>query len=170
MKERYIRAMDKLFMVCMWIAGVCLMVLTTVIPFNVFMRYVMDAATSWAEPLAIIFMIVFTFIAAAVCYRSNMHIAVMLLVNVTKGWQRVALGWITEVAMIGFNIFVLIYGVILVETTWHDYLAEFTSVRVGITYLPLPIGGLITLLFIIERIWTRAFFPAAADESPTSGD
>ena len=31
MKELYIRAMDKLFMVCMWISGICLMVLTTVI-------------------------------------------------------------------------------------------------------------------------------------------
>lgn len=170
MKELYISAMDKLFTVCMWISGLCLIVLTTVIPFNVFMRYVMHAATSWAEPLAIIFMIVFTFIAAAVCYRSNMHISVMLLVNVTKGRQRLALGVITELLMIGFNLFILYYGSLLVETTWHDYLAEFTSVRVGITYLPLPIGGLITLLFIIERIWTRAFFPAAADNLPASGD
>ena len=134
------------------------------------MRYVMNAATSWAEPLAIIFMIIFTFIAAAVCYRSNMHIAVMLVVNVTKGRQRMLLGWVTEILMVGFALFVLFYGVLLVEATWHDYLAEFTSVRVGITYLPLPIGGFITLLFIIERIWTREFFPAANDETPASSD
>lgn len=170
MKEQYIRAMDKLFMVCMWISGLCLLVLTTVIPFNVFMRYVLDSATSWAEPLAIIFMIIFTFVAAAVCYRSNMHIAVMLMVNVTKGWQRTALGWITEILMIAFSLFVLYYGVLLVEATWDNYLAEFTYVRIGITYLPLPIGGVITLLFIIERVWTRAFFPAAADNMPASGD
>lgn len=170
MKELYISAMDKLFTVCMWISGACLIVLTTVIPYNVFMRYVLHSATSWAEPLAIIFMIVFTFIAAAVCYRSNMHIAVMLMVNVTKGWQRLALGVITELMMIAFNVFILIYGTVLVETTWHDYLAEFTSVRVGLTYMPLPIGALITLLFIIERIWTRAFFPAAADNRAVVND
>lgn len=170
MKELYISAMDKLYMACMWIAGIGLLVLTTVIPLNVFMRYVMNSAMSWPEPLAIIVMIIFTFFAGAVCYRSNMHIAVMLVVNVTKGWPRVVLGWVTEILMVGFNLFVLYYGVLLVETTWHDYLAEFTIVRVGLTYLPLPIGGLITLLFIIERMWTGAFFPAAADAETASSD
>jgi TRAP-type C4-dicarboxylate transport system permease small subunit len=37
--------------------------------------------------------------------------------------------------------------------TWHQYLAEFTWLRTGISYLPVPVGGAITLLFIIERVW-----------------
>jgi hypothetical protein len=40
-----------------------------------------------------------------------------------------------------------------VQATWHQYLAEFTFLRVGITYLPIPIGGAITLLFIAELVW-----------------
>jgi hypothetical protein len=24
---------------------------------------------------------------------------------------------------------------------------------VGVTYLPLPLGGLLTLLFLVERVW-----------------
>jgi TRAP-type C4-dicarboxylate transport system permease small subunit len=171
MKEQYVKAMDKLFMVCMWGAGLCLLVMTMVIPLNVFMRYVMDAAMSWPEPLSVVLMIVFTFIAASVCYRANMHISVMLLVNVTQGWRRTALGWITEITMIGFNLFVLYYGTLLAQAVWHDYLAEFTAVRVGITYMPIPIGAFITFLFIVERVWTRAFFPLAADATlPASGD
>ena len=35
----------------------------------------------------------------------------------------------------------------------------------GITYLPIPIGGAITLLFIIERLWTGAIFATPADGS-----
>ena len=27
---------------------------------------------------------------------------------------------------------------------------------VGVTYLPIPLGGLFTLLFIIERLWLGA--------------
>ena len=45
------------------------------------------------------------------------------------------------------------YGVILCCTTWGNTMAEFPSLSVGIVYMPIPIGGLLTLLFIIEKIW-----------------
>ena len=31
-------------------------------------------------------------------------------------------------------------------------IGEFPFLKVGVTYLPIPIGGLITLLFIAERL------------------
>ncbi len=169
MKQAYIAAMDRLYLVCMWMAGLSLVVLTTIIPFNVFMRYVMNRGLSWPEPLAIIFMIVFSFFAAAVCYRSGVHISVMLLVNKTTGWRRTLIAWITEIAMAGFNLFVLYYGVILINTTWHNYVAEFPSIRVGQTYLPLPIGAVITFLFIVERLWTGKFFPVSSAADTSAG-
>jgi len=171
MKQAYIAAMDRLYSVCIWIAGVSLIVLTTIIPFNVFMRYVINRGLSWPEPLAIMVMIVFTFFAGAVCYRSGVHICVMLFVNVTRGWQRNLLAWVTEILMVAFNLFVLYYGTLLVEVTWHDFIAEFPTVRVGMTYLPLPIGGLVTALFIVERMWTRNFFPSGSTvDGPASSD
>ena len=30
---------------------------------------------------------------------------------------------------------------------------EFPFLSVGLTYMPIPIGGFITLLFIIEQVW-----------------
>ena len=30
---------------------------------------------------------------------------------------------------------------------------SFPSLSVGLTYLPLPLGGFLTLLFIVERVW-----------------
>jgi TRAP-type C4-dicarboxylate transport system permease small subunit len=36
--------------------------------------------------------------------------------------------------------------------TWHQVIAEFPFLSVGITYLPLPLGGVVTLAFIVERI------------------
>jgi TRAP-type C4-dicarboxylate transport system permease small subunit len=38
-----------------------------------------------------------------------------------------------------------------VETTWHQSIAEFPALAVGVTYLPIPVGGAVTLLFVIER-------------------
>ena len=169
MKQTYIAVMDKLYVLCVWAAGISLVVLTTAIPFNVFMRYVMNIGMSWPEPLAIVFMIVFTFFAGAVCYRAGAHISVMLLVNAMKGWRRVAIAWVTELAMIAFNLFVLIYGIDLIKTTWYNFLAEFPIIRVGLTYIPLPVGAAITVLFIIERLWTRNYFPTSSATDTSAG-
>ncbi len=171
MKQLYVAAMDKLYFVCMWIAGLALILLTTIIPYNVFMRYVMNRGLSWPEPMAVILMIVFTFFAGAVCYRSGVHIAVMLLVNSMKGWRLTAVAWVTELLMIAFNLFVLYFGILLIQTTWYNQVAEFPMVSFGQTYLPLPIGALVTVLFVIERLWTRNFFPSSsAAGSPASSD
>ncbi len=37
--------------------------------------------------------------------------------------------------------------------TWHNSIADFPFLSVGVTYLPIPLGGACLLLFIIERIF-----------------
>ena len=40
-----------------------------------------------------------------------------------------------------------------VANTWNQYLGEIPSMRVGISYLPIPIGGIVTLVFILEKLF-----------------
>jgi TRAP-type C4-dicarboxylate transport system permease small subunit len=61
--------------------------------------------------------------------------------------------------MMTTNVFMFWWGIKLVETTWYQSIAEFPIVSVGVSYLPLPIGGAITALFVIERLITQNFFP-----------
>jgi TRAP-type C4-dicarboxylate transport system permease small subunit len=50
------------------------------------------------------------------------------------------------------SLFMVIWGGRLVAATWQQVIAEFPFLSVGVTYLPIPIGGAITLLFIAERL------------------
>ena len=50
-------------------------------------------------------------------------------------------------------LFMLGYGAQLCLVTRFQTVAEFPSIPVGIVYLPIPVAGLITLLFLIERLW-----------------
>jgi TRAP-type C4-dicarboxylate transport system permease small subunit len=50
-------------------------------------------------------------------------------------------------------IFMVIWGESLVEVTWHNSIADFPFLSVGVTYLPIPVGGICLLLFVIERIF-----------------
>jgi TRAP-type C4-dicarboxylate transport system permease small subunit len=49
--------------------------------------------------------------------------------------------------------FMLGYGVHLCQITQGNTVAEFPWLSVGIVYMPIPIGGVLTLLFIVEKIW-----------------
>ena len=57
--------------VCVLIAGTALVLISAVIPWAVYTRYVLNSAASWPEPTAVLFTIVLTFIGAAACYRRN---------------------------------------------------------------------------------------------------
>jgi TRAP-type C4-dicarboxylate transport system permease small subunit len=158
MLERYVRLMDALNAVCLVVAGSCLVVITVIIPYGVFCRYVLNSAASWPEPMAVLLMIVLSFLSAVVCYREHLHIGVGLLPGALRGQPKVLLGWVIELAMLGTNLFMLWYGIKLVETTWNQSIAEFPGLSVGVAYLPIPIGGAITMLFVIERLWSQRFF------------
>lgn len=152
MKATYFRLMDVLHRICVLIAATCLVAITIIIPWGVFTRYVLQSAASWPEPMAVLLMIWFTFMAAALCYRENLHITVNILPRMVHGPAAVVLAWISEILMGGANLFVLVYGVKLVETTWHQVIAEFPVVSTGVSYLPIPLGGGIIALFVIERL------------------
>jgi TRAP-type C4-dicarboxylate transport system permease small subunit len=169
-KSHYIRAMGVLHRACIIIAASCLVIMTLIIPWGVFSRYVLNRGSEWPEPLAILLMIIFAFFAAAACYRDNLHIAVMALPDFLSPQRRFVLGWVAEIGMITVNLFMVIWGEELVRITWHQVIAQFPVLSVGVTYLPIPIGGGITLLFIIERLWTGALFapPGAGTASITT--
>lgn len=158
MQAAYVRAMDGLQRACMIVCGACLVTITLIIPYGVFMRYVIETAPSWPEPMAVLLMIVFSFLSAAICYREHLHIAVSIVPDALSGAARTAAGWAIEICMGATNLFMLVWGVRLVHTTWFQSIAEFPEVSVGVSYLPVPIGGLVIVLFVVERLWTGRLF------------
>ena len=159
MKAQYIRAMDLLHRASLVICCICMAVIGIIIPWGVFTRYVLNSASSWPEPLAVILMVVLAFFSAVVCYREHLHIGVGIVPNLLTGPARVAIGWAIEMCMLATNLFMLWWGLKLVSTTWNQTIGEFPAFTVGVSYLPVPIAGAVTVLLVIERLWTGAFFP-----------
>ena len=153
MKERYAQAMEWLYIACIGLAGVVMLVMTIIIPYGVFMRYVMSAPSSWPEPAGILMMVVFSFIGGAAAYRARAHIAVTTLLNMLGDSNRKRMEFAAEIGMGIVALFMIKYGVLLVKATWYNTIAEFPMLPTGVTYLPIPVAGVVTLLFVIERLW-----------------
>ena len=75
------RMMDALYLACVVVAGIALVLISAVIPWAVFTRYVLNSAASWPEPMAVLLTIVLTFIGAAACYRRGLHMNVGFFVG-----------------------------------------------------------------------------------------
>ena len=67
-----------------------------IIPYGVFCRYVLNSAASWPEPLAVLLMIVLSFLSAVVCYREYLHIGVGVLPAFLGEPAKSYLGWFLE--------------------------------------------------------------------------
>ncbi|CAI8783681.1 TRAP transporter small permease [Kosakonia quasisacchari] len=152
MAERYSLLMDILYRISMWIAGLALLIMVAIIPVGIFARYVMNSALSWPEPVAIICMVTFTFIGAAVSYRAGSHIAVSMVTDRLSEPLRKMCFVVAELMLLAISLFILWYSSALCAELWEQPVAEFPLFTAGESYLPLPIGSAITLLFIVEKM------------------
>jgi TRAP-type C4-dicarboxylate transport system permease small subunit len=129
-----------------------LVLISAVIPWAVFTRYVLNSAASWPEMAAVLLTVVLTFFGAAACYRLGLHMNVAVVIDTLPPGARRVVDFVVEILMAVISIFMVVYGYYLCEATWNNTIAEFPWLRVGIAYSPIPCGGFITLLFIIEHL------------------
>jgi TRAP-type C4-dicarboxylate transport system permease small subunit len=148
--------MDRLYAGCVWAAGIAIVVMCVIIPWGVFTRYVLGTGSRWPEPIAILLMVVFTFIGAAAAYRANAHIAVSMFTERLPPRLEALAAVLVDALMVLVCAFVAWYGGRLALQTMGQSVAELPWLPVGITYAALPLGSAITLLFVIER---RLFGP-----------
>jgi TRAP-type C4-dicarboxylate transport system permease small subunit len=156
MKARYQQTMEQLYLGCIVISAAALVVITLVVPFGVFARYVLQSPKSWPEPMAILLMIVFTFIGGAGVYRAQVHIRINAILDAVPSRIKARMLFVADLLMVLICLFMVGYGSVLVRATWHQSIAEFPGLSVGLTYLPIPVSGFLTLLFVVEYLWIGA--------------
>lgn len=164
MADIYRKTMDQAYLVCVIVAGVAMVAISLIMPWAVFTRYVLNSAASWPETAAVLLTIVVTFFGAAACYRLGLHMNVTVAVDMLPPKARVVANFLVEVLMLVVAVFMVIYGIKLCEATWHNSIAEFPFLSVGLVYSPIPIGGFFTMLFIIEHLTIGR--PADAGHDP----
>src|SRR5712692_10839591 len=104
------RTMDALYWACAVIAGSALVIISLVVPWGVYTRYVLESAASWPEPMAILLSIVLTFFGAAACYRSDAHMRVTVLRDILPSGPQRAVDLVGEMLMALVSVFMIVWG------------------------------------------------------------
>ncbi|HEN8713963.1 MULTISPECIES: TRAP transporter small permease [Pseudomonas] len=152
MKSLFLSVNDTLYRSCIWVAGLSILAMSLIIPWGIFARYVLGTGSNWPEPVSILLMVVFTFVGAAASYRAGAHMAVGMITDRLPPLQRQLVALLVQLLMLMVCVFMTYYGIKLCITTWNQSLASLPGVRVGMTYAPIPVGGVLTLIFVLEKL------------------
>lgn len=132
-------------------AGVGLVVMTAIVGWQVFGRYVLNSSPSWSEQASLTLMIWYVCFAAAAGVREGFHIRIVALESAAPPSvarvMRIASNLVVAICGIGM----LVWGGGLVERTWEHVIPSLGLPR-GLAYLGMPIAGLLIFLFSLERV------------------
>lgn len=141
------RAGDALLIV----SAIGLLLMTAIIGWQVFGRYILGSSPSWSEQGALALMIWFIFLAAAAGVRENFHIRIVAVEEALppqkQKWMRLSSHFF--VALCGLAM--LWWGAQLVTRTWTHIIPSLGIPR-GMAYLGIPIAGALIALFSFEHM------------------
>ncbi|HEU4483845.1 MAG TPA: TRAP transporter small permease [Povalibacter sp.] len=155
-------ALDRLATVTVAIAGASIVAMAAVEGWQVFARYVLDAAPGWTEPLALFFMGTTMMFGAAAGVRSSRHFGFFIFVEAARPPVRHALQIFARLIAAATGAMLAFWGGEMTIDAW-DYRMAGAPLPQGLSYLPLCLGGALIAVFAIERILVPEPPPAAVE-------
>lgn len=153
--ERVALATGLLARLALWVAGTGLVLMTVIIAAQVFFRYVLNSSLIWSEPAAVLIMGWFIFLGAAVGIREGYHLSFDVLLYVLPTSAKLWLFTVSDLAVTGFGCGMVWFGTQLsVNAAGHN--VPSLGISGAIDFFPIISGGVLVILFSIERIARRA--------------
>ena len=130
--------------------AVIMIILSALICWQVFSRYVLNSSPFWIEEISVISLMWIGLLGAAGCVWTESHMSLELVVSRLPETVRIWLRALTDMAISGFALFLCDRGIFLVQRTMSGTLSSL-PLAVGYTYLVLPIAGGLMVLFALVR-------------------
>ncbi len=141
--------------IALWLSGTGLVLMTAFIAVQVFFRYVLNDSQSWTEPASVMIMGWFIFLGAAVGIREGYHLSFDVLLYVLPDRVKLMLHSVSDVVVVAFGFGMIWYGAQLAEKTAANKLPSL-GISGAFDFLPLVAGGVLVVLFSLERLARRA--------------
>ena len=141
--------------VALWCAGIALVLMTVIIALHVFFRYVLDDAVVWALPASVMIMGWFIFLGAAVGIREGYHLSFDVVLSLLPHRAVMVLHTVSDIVVGAFGAGMVWFGAQLAIRTGGNTLPSL-GISGAFDFIPIVAGGVLVVLFSIERIARRA--------------
>ena len=161
----YSAAMAVLARGAVLVAGVALVVMTVVVAWAVFGRFVLNDTPSWGEASALLLLAWVVMGAAALGVREGFHMGFETLRDVLPAPLARLFRVLADLAVTLFGGCMAWFGSELAAGVWNATLPTL-GLPGSVEYLPLVLGGGLMALFGLERLLARALSGAAPEGMP----
>ncbi|HEX9852362.1 MAG TPA: TRAP transporter small permease [Woeseiaceae bacterium] len=151
MTSRHSRLSATISQLARWFAGAGLLIMTLIIAWQVFARYVLNASPAWAEQVALLLMIWYVMFAAAAGVREGFHIRIAVVEDAMPLRVRRLIRLLGHAVVGLFGVAMAIWGTELTIATWGHVIPTLGLPR-GVAYIPFPIAGVLILAFSVEHM------------------
>lgn len=158
MRDRVLRLSAAIGVLSRWslyLSGLGLILMTAAVSWQVYGRYVLNNSPTWTASGSVMIMSWFIILGASVGIREGNHLSFDVLLYFLGPRAKAALNTVSDLFVLAFALGMLVYGWRLAANNWTT-----TIPNIGIsgswTYAALIWGGVLMLLFSVERLLRRA--------------
>jgi TRAP-type C4-dicarboxylate transport system permease small subunit len=127
------------------------MLMTLIIAWQVFARYVLNASPAWAEQAALLLMIWYVMFAAAAGVREGFHIRITVFESSLSGATKRIVSLLAHLSVALFGVAMTVWGIELILETWQHVIPTLGISR-GYAYMPMPFAGILICGFSIQHM------------------
>lgn len=154
--------LDKLSDWLIRLSATGLVLMTMVIGWQIFGRFVLQSSPSWSEQVALLLMIWYILFASAVGVKEGFHIRISLLEDISSIALYRKIRLFLHILVAIFGIILLFYGAQLVWLV-RDHVIPSLGLSRGIAYIPLPVTGLLISIFSMTHAYNDWHTPASEE-------
>lgn len=156
------RILDTLSKASLFISASCLVVMTTIISYQVVARYFFNSSPAWSERLSLVLLAYLVFFGAAVGVHERFHIRIDALRNAVPHRVGRVFDIVANLAVAIAGLIMLIAGIQLTTTLWAFDIPSLGLPR-GLALLPLPLAGVLITIFSTAQLFDSS--EASAEEA-----
>ena len=151
MKAIFAQLTQQLVRIAIVISTAGLVLMTLIIGWQVFARYVLNASPAWSESAALLLMLYYIMLAAAVGVYENFHLGLKVVLDAVPTHIRIRLEVINNSLVIIFGIAMLVNGSRLALFT-VEHIMPALNISRSFAYWPFAAAGLFISIFALERL------------------
>ena len=140
----------------LYLAGAGVILMTFIVGWQVFARYVLNDSPSWSEPLSLHLMLWFILLGAAVGVRESVHLGLDIVRYAMPKPVQKAMDLVSLVLVTLFGAAMAYYGTLLSMGTWNATVPVLGWPG-GVDFFPLIVSGVMIVIFGLERLIDVAF-------------